>query len=194
MDTMTVICCRRLYPLCSPAGADAKHAGGFAAATVVFHSCDDKYGEFFFENGATAHYTLSHRQGNKGLQDALREHKNGTLSSYDVVFMNVGNAPHVSSAAALATAIEVQNAGAQFVWLSTYQGLGGPGKWPESQRESFNESGAKYLDVGSMMRGMNSWTIGKVEGGRDSHFCLPGPPNEIAVLMVKLLWAMYNGE
>ena len=154
----------------------------------------DNYGEFFFENGASAHYTFAHHQHNKGLEDALREHRNETLSSYDAVIMNQGNPPSMNSDVAVTTAVEVQNSGAQLVWLSTYEGGGHINLWPESQKVSFIESGAKFLDVHRMARGMKSWTKGKVEGGKDSHFCLPGPPNEIAVLMLKLLWALHYGE
>ena len=107
--------------------------------------------------------------------------------------MNQGNPPGVPSGLAVKTAIKVQNAGAQFFWLSTYEGGGRISKWTDSQRESFSESGAKYLDVGSMTKGTKAWTKGKVEGGRDVHYCLPGPPNEIAVLMLKLMWTVRDG-
>lgn len=156
------------------------------------YRCDDDQGEFLFENGATAHYTFANAQPNKGLADALHGHGNEDLSSYDAVFMNHGNLPAMSSDLAVATAIKVQGAGAQFFWLSTYEGGGGFNKWPESQRVRFIESGAKYFDVGCMMRGMQPWTRGRAEGGTDPHFCLPGPPNEVAVLMLQLMWAVHD--
>lgn len=156
--------------------------------------CDDDNGEFFFENGAIVHYTFAHQQPNKGLKDARREHRNEALSSYDAVFMNQGNPPSIPSDLAVKTAIEAQKAGAQFFWLSTYSAGGGINNWPKNQRARFIESGAKYLDVGCMMRGMHRWTKGAVDGTTDPHFCLPGPPNEIAVLVLKLMRAVDDGE
>ena len=74
-----------------------KTAGGFASESCRCYRCDDNNGEFFFENGATAHYTFANAQHKKGLADARREHRNKDLSSYDVVFMNRGNLPSMSS-------------------------------------------------------------------------------------------------
>lgn len=158
------------------------------------HRCGDSYGEFLFKNGATAHFTFAHHELNKGLEAALTKHGNVPLSEYDAVIMNEGNPPSMSSDDVVASALEVQNAGTQLLWLSTYQGGGVINAWPESQRVSFIESGAKFLDVHRMTQGMKAWTKGKVEGGTDPHFCLPGPPNEMAVLILKLLWAVHNAE
>lgn len=46
-----------------------------------------------------------------------------------------------------------------------------------------------------MAQGMQAYTTGAVEGGEpDSHFCLPGPPNVIAVLLLKMMRAMYGED
>lgn len=33
---------------------------------------------------------------------------------------------------------------------------------------------------------------GEVEGEHNPHFCMPGPPNEIGVLLLKMAWALYD--
>ena len=154
--------------------------------------CDDSNGEFFFENGATVHFTFSDRNRGKRLKHEQIEHGNEPLSSYDAVIMNSGNPPRMKSSVALAGAIEVQNAGAQFVWLSEYGRGTGIDSWPEDEREAFYESGAKFLDVNRMVTGLKYLTKGKVEGSGDPHFCMPGPPNEIAILVLQLMWAVHE--
>lgn len=46
-----------------------------------------------------------------------------------------------------------------------------------------------------MVKGMEAWTKGAVENKNDKHsYCLQGPPDEIAVLAIKLLWAVYEED
>lgn len=154
--------------------------------------CGDSRGEFFFENGAVVHYTFSHTQENKGLDHALHGHGMEADSKYDAVFMNAGNTPPLDAQSAIKIASEVQASGSQFFWLSTYSGVGSISQWKREERKRFFETGALYIDIECMAQGMAAYTAGVVEGGGgDSHFCLPGPPNEIAVLLLKIMWAMY---
>ncbi|CAN0502780.1 unnamed protein product, partial [Scytosiphon promiscuus] len=55
-------------------------------------------------------------------------------------------------------------------------------------------SGAIYVDIYSMVKGMEAWTKGAVEGELDPHYCLPGLPDELAVLLLKIVWAVYEEE
>ena len=105
---------------------------------------------------------------------------------------NEGNPPTLTPNEALELALQVQVAGAQMFWLSTYAGRGDVGKWKEQDRANFLDSGAKYVDVGCMMQGLHDWTIGAVKNSPDDHFCMPGPSDEIAVLLVKLMWALHE--
>lgn len=114
------------------------------------------------------------------------------LSSYDVVFMNAGNSPSLSTQMAIKSAIQVQAAGTPFFWLSTYDGVGRMLQWSHDEKTRFFASRARYVDIHSMMRGMQAWTKGAVEGIDDPHYCLPGPPNEIAVLLLQIVWAVFE--
>ena len=156
------------------------------------HRCGDSRGEFYFRNGAVVHYSFAHTQENKGLEQA--QHGRGMDAvTYDAVFMNAGNDPPLNAERAVELAFEVQASGSQLVWLSTYNGVGSISEWTRDQQVRFFETGALYIDVQCMMQGMEAYTVGAVEGGGDSHYCLPGPPNEIALLLLKIMWTI-DGE
>ncbi|CAM9508172.1 unnamed protein product [Laminaria digitata] len=155
--------------------------------------CGDSRGEYYFRNGAAVHYTFSHTQENKGLEHALHGHGMDEGATYNAVFMNAGNDPPLDAAKAIDLALEVQASGSQFFWMSTYNGVGSISQWTRDERVRLFETGALYIDVQCMMRGMEAYTAGVVEGGADGHYCLPGPPNEIAVLLLKIMWVM-DGE
>ena len=114
------------------------------------------------------------------------------LSSYDVVFMNAGNSPSLSIQMTIKSAIQVQAAGTPFFWLSTYDGVGRISEWSLDEKTRFFATRARYVDIQSMMLGLQAWTKGAVEGVDDPHYCLPGPPNEIALLLVKIVWAVFE--
>ena len=154
--------------------------------------CDDSHGEYLFDNGALVHFQFSGTQDTKGLTDARKMHGMQDLSSYDAVFVNSGNNPPIGAKKAVEIALEVQAAGTQLFWLSTYNGGGQISNWSKNERSRFHESGALYVDIACMARGMNSWTKGDVEGVTDGHFCMPGPPNEIALLLLNIIWAMFE--
>lgn len=81
-----------------------------------------------------------------------------------------------------------------FFWLSTYEGRGHPKGWNSRQRETdFPESGAKFVHVGGMAQGLHRFTREFVQktGYPDPHFCMPGPPDEIGLLLLKLMWALH---
>lgn len=130
----------------------------------------------------------------KNLRDATSDHGAEQPSSYDAMFMNAGNAITLTAEEAIKLAIHIQGAGTPFFWLSTYDGVGSFSDWSLDQRTRFLASGARYIDIQSMVRGMEAWTRGVVEGIHDPHFCLPGPPNEIAVLLLKIIWAVYEDD
>ena len=62
-------------------------------------------------------------------------------------------------------------------WLSTYEGYGELGNreyWSEEQVNRFRQSGARFLGIDRMARGLLPFTKGEVENIDDPHFCLPG--------------------
>lgn len=159
----------------------------------LLHRCGDSRGEFFFKNGAAVHYTFGHTQQHKGLDHARHGHGMDADSAYDAVFMNAGNDPSMDAKTAIDIAFEVQASGSQFFWLSTYNGVGHISQWTREERVRLLKSGALFIDVQSMMQGLDAYSVGVVEGGGgDGHHCLPGPPNEIALLLLKLMWTMHG--
>lgn len=114
------------------------------------------------------------------------------LSSYDAIFMNPGNGVAVNTESAIKYAAQVQEAGTAFFWLCTYSGSGRISTWSDNQRKRFVASGARYVNIQSMAQGMKAWTKGTYDGTTDGHFCLPGPPNEIALLLLKIIWAVHD--
>lgn len=127
------------------------------------------------------------------MTDGLHPHGNASLSDYDVVFANVGNGPPMTADSVCDAALQAQAAAVPFFFLSLYSGKGDIGEWDASQRTTFFESGARYVDVGDMVLGLDEFTRAAVEGEEsDNHFCLPGPPDEIGLLMLNLMWAVHR--
>lgn len=141
-------------------------------------------------------YVFSHTAKEKHIEDVLRLHHDDWFTSYDMVIANNGNAPVMEPAAVIETALRLQGAQVPFLWLSTYDGNGDVGGWSEGHQKMFANSGAIFVPVGDMMRGLGHLTRGRVEGeqnGEDDHYCMPGPPNQLGMLLVKLMWAVHAG-
>eukprot|EP00903_Cladosiphon_okamuranus_P011189 g10558.t1 len=157
--------------------------------------CADDLGEFTFDNGAILHYYFANMEADKSLSDSLPPHGNVTWSWYDAVFANQGNGPPLSPDAILAGAAELHEALVPFFWLNTYwaQGDGDVGAWEGSRKSQFQATGAKHVRIDAMTKGMFNLTKQAVESNfpNDPHFCLPGPPDEMALLLMKIMWAIH---
>ena len=145
-------------------------------------------------NGAILHFYFAHMEKNKSIERALRSHDNVPWSYYDAVFANSGNPPRLSEESVLATAFELQNASVPFFFLSSYaKDDKAVSEWEEHNRVLFHASGARYVDIRIMTHGLTSLTRGAVEPPkRDGHFCLPGPPDQIGLLLLKIMWAVHQ--
>ena len=163
-------------------------------------------------NGAIVHYHMADSGKGKSTRDALAFHNSSPdWLHYDAVFANSGNPRYLSEESVLTSAFELHAAAVPFFWLSEYDGVGHINGWEASKVSRFHESGAKFVDIRSMTHGLRSFTKGAVESGGqsqgggkvgddsfflrnggDPHFCLPGPPDEMAVLLLKLMWAVHQ--
>jgi len=148
--------------------------------------CMDSTAQFYFKNGAEMHYTFSGNYENKSIHDALSYH-NSTVSDYDAIISNLGNSPSMSVFNTLEMVVDAKLAKVPMFWLSGYSGNGDILEWEEDERATFVESGAHFVPVGDMVLGLDAMTKGAVEGISDPHFCLPGPPDEIGLLLLKML-------
>lgn len=160
-------------------------------------TCSDGTSEYYFANGAILHYQFAGGQENKHVSKAPPHFDVSSVSYYDAVFANFGNSPSMEPPQVLSSAAELKNASVPFFWLSTYEGLNGEGGdvdgWEEDDRARMDSLGAKYIRVGVMALGLDHLRKGSVEPDArgDPHFCLPGPPDEIALLVLKIAWALY---
>lgn len=173
-----------------------------ASLTKWSQECYDDRAEFYMTNGAAVHYYFAHADNNKDIRDALAFHDHLPLSYYDAVIANSGNTPTMSPDSVLSSAFELQQAAVSFFWLSSYDKTGDINGWEASNIASFHESGARYVDISAMTYGLRSMTKGAIEGTTtsqsyddqfgDPHFCLPGPPDEMGLLLLKLVWAAHE--
>lgn len=158
-------------------------------------SCKDDTGEFNFKNGAKLHYYFAHDQQNKTVDAALEAH--GTsYQDYDIVFANPGNEPRMNPSSVLESARTLKEDGIPFAWLSYYKGLGTPDEYflGEGELENFWGLGIRFLPVHEMMKQVTQFNRGSVEGGIDSHFCLPGPSNELSLFVLQVVWAVWGKQ
>lgn len=159
-------------------------------------TCSDDVSEFVFANGAILHYYFAGSDKRKHVSDILPHFNVSSLSYYDSVFANNGNGPAMRPPRVLEAAAELKNDSVPFFWLSTYDGLDGlhgdVDGWEEDDRVRMDVLGAKFIRVGVMALGLEHLRKRVVQpGSGDNHFCLPGPPNEMALLLLKLMWAVH---
>ena len=148
---------------------------------------------FEFENGAELHYHFAHKEEGKRIEDGLRAH--GTqFSDYDAIVANPGNDPRLETNEFLRTAGSLKDEGIPLFWLSSYDGEGNVGDWTHAERRQFERSGARFIPVHNMVESLSYLTKGAVEGEFNPHFCMPGPPNEIGILLLKVAWALRASE
>lgn len=158
----------------------------------VSQRCDDNRGVFEFANGASIHFYFAHKEIHKRIEDALDVHDTA-FGDYDVVFANPGNKPHMDPSVLLDSALELQQAKVPLVWFSAYEGEGDIREWDVDQQRKFADLDAKFLPVHDMVKDFGNLTKGFIESERNPHFCMPGPPDEIGVLLLKLVWSHWAG-
>lgn len=148
---------------------------------------------FEFENGAMIHYHFAHKEDGKRIEDALRVHDT-KFSDYDAIVANTGNEPRMETSEVVRVAAMLKDEGIPLFWMSTYLGEGDIRDWTEEEREAFKSSGARFVPVHDMVESLSYLTKGAVEGEFNPHFCMPGPPNEIGILMLKIAWALSKSQ
>ncbi|CAM9726063.1 unnamed protein product, partial [Pylaiella littoralis] len=80
------------------------------------------------------------------------------------------------------------------LWVSHYDGNGDVASWTSEEQAEFWNSGARFLPVHRMVEGLEYLTKGVVEGetSGNPHFCMPGPPNEIGILVLRVAWSLHD--
>ena len=113
-----------------------------------------------------------------------------SAADYDFAVFNAGNIPIMSAEDTISSAQRIHQARGSFVWLTTYDGQGDGRSWSSAQKEAFVSANARYIAVHSMMETMLNFTRGAAEGVNDAHFCLPGPPDELGLLLLRVIWSL----
>lgn len=135
-------------------------------------------------------YYFAHRQLNKSVIDGL-EMFGQSASHYSMAFVNSGNHPRMEHASVLEAARLFNEAGVPFFWVTTYDGgTNNVRNWNEESQEEFFGANGRQISVHSMTRGTEEFLQRAAEGNTDPHYCLPGPPNEMARLVLKIAWAV----
>ena len=152
-------------------------------------SCNDGGGYFVFDNGAAVKYMVADRQY-KDYDDLITQVR--VIREGDIFFINSGNMPTIGVEEILKIAEEIHSSGAKLFFLSNYY-YNPFTFWTNENKKKLEEYNATYLNITCITNGIYDWRKGEVEGGEpDGHFCLPGPPNEIAFLILRLIWAQKN--
>lgn len=152
--------------------------------------CDDR-GEYELCDGVTVHYHFANNDNNKSVEQALEDFDT-SFADYDFIIANAGNTPRMHTDRAVRAAQLSHDAGASFIWLTTYNGIGDVGKWTAEDRQAFAAANVTYIPVHDMMESMINFTTGVAKGTQNTHFCLPGPPDELGVFLLELIWALYS--
>lgn len=156
---------------------------------LPFTRCCDDRAVFELDDNTVIHYFFAAENVNKSIDIALSQF--GTSpEDYDFAVFNAGNIPAMPADEALASAQRIHEAKGSFVWLATYDGKGDVRSWSPEQQQAFLATDAKFIAVNSMMESVVDFTRGAVEGISDSHFCLPGPPDELGLLLRQVIWAL----
>ena len=116
-----------------------------------------------------------------------------SVSDYDVVVANSGNKPVTDTEHVIASAQLFHRVGVKFLWLTTYDGVGNVRDWELDDQEAFVAAKGNLVPVHDMMETMEDFTVGAALGSHDEHFCLPGPPDEVGLLVLRLIWALHQG-
>lgn len=156
--------------------------------SVPFRCCDDR-AIFEFENNGTLHYWFADQERNKSVEDAL-ESFDKPATHYDAIVANAGNEPVMDTEHVVSAAEFFHQAGVPFLWLTTYDGVGDIRSWDAEDRQAFEAANGKHIPVHEMMESMGIFTRGVVETMNDDHFCLPGPPDELGLLILQVIWAL----
>lgn len=144
---------------------------------------------FELDDNTVIHYFFAAENVNKSIDIAFSQF--GTSpEDYDFAVFNAGNIPVMPADEAVASAQRIHQAKGSFVWLATYDGEGDVRSWSPEQQQAFLATDAKFIAVNSMMKSVVDFTRGAAEGISDGHFCLPGPPDELGLLLRQVIWAL----
>lgn len=151
-------------------------------------ACNDGGGDFVFDNGAAVTYLFSDTES-KSYNKLISQVR--VIREGDIFVINNGNMPKMGQEEILETAKEIKHSGGKLFFLSSYYyNTSHLDFWTKENKKKLKEYDVTYLDVTCMTNGIHDWRKSEIEGGeKDTHFCLPGPPNEIAFLLLRLIWA-----
>lgn len=151
--------------------------------------CDDNISQFSYPKGARLDYFFADGQKYKRVESGLKPHHTN-FRDYDMVIANSGNMPPMRLPRLLESARQIAAAGIPFVWLTTYNGVGDIATFSQESRDTLDSYNVKFLPVHAMVKDLDRFTKGSIENsGVNVHYCMPGPPNEIGMLLLRIMWS-----
>lgn len=157
--------------------------------------CKDDVSSFWFRNDAVWHYQYSSNvdAGVYKNIDRQIEILNLDPGSIDVVVANCGNGTPLTYESLLSTAQGFSGSGTLIIWLTTYTGSG---KFNEDEMHTLEALGVVQVDLGVMLsdRRAEELRVATVEEKPDGHYCLPGPPDEVSILILQIIWAYFHEQ
>ncbi|CAM9862282.1 unnamed protein product [Discosporangium mesarthrocarpum] len=150
--------------------------------------CNDDVVSVVFENHASIKYIFADNERAKSIGKYAEVAFGMKPSDFDVVVANPGNMPYMTRESLVSTARALNGTGTALFWMSTYDGTY---LWEDQQESPLKGLDVVQFDTHNIVSSQTSYQVQNVEMGHvnDPHFCLPGPPLELGVLLLDLIWA-----
>ncbi|CAM9315731.1 unnamed protein product [Sphacelaria rigidula] len=157
-------------------------------------NCRDDTSSFTLRNGASIHYKFSDEHIMS--KNILREIASMGLDlvDVDVVFSNGGNGKEMSFKDLHESARALKESETLLVWLSKFYNRNTIYTGPRGK--ALRDIDVIQFDMSTMMRThlkpVKEFSHRFVEGrAGDTHYCMPGPPDELGILFARIVWAHF---
>lgn len=156
--------------------------------------CSDDTASFQFRNGASVHYRFSDQTVLHKNIDTEIAYMGLDSANVDVVISNAGNGENMPFWSLRKAAKGMLGSGKLILWLSTF--YNGRGIYTGSQSKTLADLGVVQFDLSMMMRTslqpIRELSCHVVESRQDdTHYCMPGPPDELGILLARIVWAHF---
>lgn len=150
---------------------------------------------FQFRNGASLHYRFSDQTLHHKDIDNEIAYMGLNPDKVDVVIANMGNGEIIPFSSLSKSARRMQESGKLILWLSTFYN-GRVGIYAGPRGKALADLGVVQFDFSMMMRdslqAVKELSCKVVENrSQDTHYCMPGPPDELGILLARMVWAHF---
>lgn len=156
--------------------------------------CDDDISSVSFRNGARVFFRFSDISiRNKQIEREMRS-MGLDPTDVDVIISNSGNGEKMTFESLRTTAQNFRGSGKLILWLSNYFHV--TSLFEGQQARTLADLGVVQFDMSKVMRHTlhpNEKSYCQVVENRqlDTHYCMPGPPDELGILLARMVWAHF---